>query len=479
MRAHFCEAHAFFNKVMWLRLSIISIFLSFFGGCTPYVPQPLKPSEEINAVLSRLENPLIDKVDGSVTVQTSTWFPTVQEINFEDGLTLAEANTVALFYSPEIVKARAESKISKAQLLGAGLLSNPDLFAGPRFTNRKGNEIFPFSFTFPIPRPGELAAKVEKSKAAILVKKGELAAKELEVLIALREKFIALSVLEKKISTYSYLETVSREVVRWAATLYASGEIDPLSFHLAEVNKGNIETILKEQRVEKIKIAFDIQSVLGIVPSEKILFVDTALPLPESNEEFSHRQILHLPQVKAAYFVYQEAEVALKSEILKQYPSFSFGPQFESAAGQGSLGFGINLTLPIFNQNQGPIKEAAKRREFAKIYYQSILLDLLQKKEIARLEKKSLQEILDTLQKQTLSPAQASQKALQTRLTTGIANILEITTATRVLAEAKAKEAELKGELQKASLHFATASGEVFESDQIEKKNHKEIHETK
>jgi cobalt-zinc-cadmium efflux system outer membrane protein len=65
----------------------------------------------------------------------------------------------------------------------------------------------------------------------------------------------------------------------------------------------------------------------------------------------------------AALADYAATQAALQGEIARQYPDFSIGPGYQLDQGEGKWSLGLNLTLPVFNQNQGPIAAAQARRE--------------------------------------------------------------------------------------------------------------------
>ena len=66
---------------------------------------------------------------------------------------------------------------------------------------------------------------------------------------------------------------------------------------------------------------------------------------------------------------YTASQSALQLEIANQYPDVHLGPGYgwnTGNAGDNQWTLGLNLTLPVLNQNQGPVAEAkAKRAEAA------------------------------------------------------------------------------------------------------------------
>jgi outer membrane protein TolC len=91
-------------------------------------------------------------------------------------------------------------------------------------------------------------------------------------------------------------------------------------------------------------------------PSEKSLSMETAL-LPG---------LLNRLDLQGLLAEYAAALAALQREWAGRYPDVSLGPGYTYDQGQKKLNLGLSVTLPIFNQNEGPIAEAeARRKEIA------------------------------------------------------------------------------------------------------------------
>ena len=67
----------------------------------------------------------------------------------------------------------------------------------------------------------------------------------------------------------------------------------------------------------------------------------------------------------AALAEYGASQSVLQLEVAKQYPDISLGPGYTWDAGAVKWSLGLNIALPAFDRNQGPIAEAQARREEA------------------------------------------------------------------------------------------------------------------
>jgi outer membrane protein, heavy metal efflux system len=73
--------------------------------------------------------------------------------------------------------------------------------------------------------------------------------------------------------------------------------------------------------------------------------------------------LVNRPDVQGLLAEYASAESALQLQIANQYPNITLTAGYIYDAGQNKYQLYPGADLPIFNQNQGPIAEAAARRE--------------------------------------------------------------------------------------------------------------------
>lgn len=91
---------------------------------------------------------------------------------------------------------------------------------------------------------------------------------------------------------------------------------------------------------------------------------------PDANElaggTLRRRALLERTDVLGLLAEYQASEAGLRLEIAKQFPDIILGQGYTYDQGDDLYNFSLNIELPVFNQNQGPIAQAeARRREAA------------------------------------------------------------------------------------------------------------------
>jgi outer membrane protein TolC len=85
--------------------------------------------------------------------------------------------------------------------------------------------------------------------------------------------------------------------------------------------------------------------------------------------------LLGRSDVRAALAQYAASQSALKLEIARQWPDIALGPGYAWNAqlvGDQRWQLGLSLTMPVLNQNQGPIAQAKARRRVAAAQFLSV-----------------------------------------------------------------------------------------------------------
>jgi cobalt-zinc-cadmium efflux system outer membrane protein len=453
-------------KTKFVETMLAGLCLAWLAGCVRYAPKPLSPPDELSQMLLRGGE---DIEIGDALPPSSAWFPFSRRIVFRDGIDLAEANSLALFFSPDIVAARRAHRLSDAQVVSAGQLVNPEFFVGPRISTRDQEFIVPASLALAIPPPGSRSAERASASFLAQAREWEVVQTELTVLLELRGKLVDLASLQKEEVELERLNQLSLSVIGWVETLYGSGEVDSLTVHLSQLGLNDAKSALEEKRLAIAKLNLELSNLLGLSPRSAPTFITgpELFQIPSFQE--TDKLLLH-PVLKALEARYQASEEALKKEVPLQYPSITIGPDTESDKGEFSLGFGFAVSLPIFNRNEGKIAEAIEERDAAREAYQLGLMRLLQARAEAVLSRESTERLLKLHREGTLASADSAERSLQGRLAGGGSNVVEVLSARSEISRARIRRFELEGELILAKLREAVAGGLVLgEKSQSEK----------
>ncbi|MBI5852414.1 MAG: TolC family protein [Planctomycetes bacterium] len=437
------------------------LLLACFPGCVSYAPDPLDPPVELRLLLERPATAIAQAPAGP---WSTGWFPVAAELVPGDGLSLAEANAIALFHSPEVRASRAEAGVAGAQVLQAGLLANPELFLGPRISTQDSKLIFPAGISWDVPLWGTRSAARDLAEA----RRDELALRALEVEVEtlgrVRESYARLSRLQKEEEVLAAVATASDRLVTWVEGLQRAGGVDSVSSFLARAERDEAAIELEQVRRATTTVRRELFLLLGLLPNAAVSPVfDVASSTTPELPPASTEALLQRPSLKAAEAAYAAADATLRREIARQYPTFRLGPEFESDRGESSLGIGLGISLPWFDRNQGGIAAAELARAAARDRYRTELLAASHAEARARDDLEAAQRLLEIHNRGAVPAAEQAAQTLTTRLEAGRADVLEILTAQRAIARVRTRALEIEEQLMVARVRAAVAGGLAWE----------------
>ncbi len=338
-------------------LTLCGTFL-FVAACATYQAAPLPEAEtlasapgpdlqQLKVRASELQHPLLGPL----------------AIDLEDGISPDEAAVVAVLANPDLMALRDTHDEAAAQLVGAGLLPNPD-FSGsldhPYGSGSQGTVNAPtLGLSLDLSRLRGRAARVAAASASLDAVDLGIAWQEWQVAQSARLAVLRVAMLQRRISLLSEQLGSETETVNTLSGAVEEGDatISDLGIHQA-AREGLLQQRTGLQR-EAAAARSRLLALLGLPPSSEIrarapsdqLF--SALP---PSEELLKRAIHQRLDLRALELGYRAQEAAVREAISQQFPSISVG--MTSAKNETALKFlggFVSLGLPIFDRNQGEI----------------------------------------------------------------------------------------------------------------------------
>lgn len=440
------------------RLGPSTVALCVLAGCATYTAAPLDPPDVL-ALLEQRATGEIDVDAAESSTWQSEWFPLEAQVRLDDGLSLAEANSLALFYAPAVREARAAAQVAGAQVLQAGLLANPQLFVGPMISTQATEYLIPANLSWQLPLWGKQSADRDRAEARSDAQMYRVAEIELQTLATVREAFLQLRRQQRALEQLEVVAQSAEQIVGWAESLETAGEVDAMQLFLARAERDEVRASLEVSRLAATRARRDLFAVIGLLPNADLeVHTASATSLPELPEADPDALLRH-PSLLAAEADYATSEARLRLEISKQYPKILLGPSFEYDAGEPFLGIGLGVTLPLFDRNQGNIAAAEENRQRTRERYSAALLSATHTEARARDELRAAEQMLHMHREGALRDVEAAAGAIRVRLRTGQARILEVLSAQRAIARAYTRLLELEETTQVARLRAAVAAG--------------------
>jgi cobalt-zinc-cadmium efflux system outer membrane protein len=301
----------------------------------------------------------------------------------DDGLSLEECELITLRHQKELQAKLYDVGLAQADLLQAGLLSNPTLDLAIRFPgDGTGNLIdallgFELLELWQIPAREEAAeyqlqaTVAEVARAAVAhLRETKLAYWEAQT----QDSLCSLSAQQAQIAEESYQaqQQFAQEGLAEAATVDAS------SLHAQQAQLVH-ERKLAARAQARQALARALSLEQDLVDLALVDAFPSALTSAQSVQdcvEQAKQERLDL-QALAAKVSALEAELSLRQR--ERFGALSAGPNFEDPGdGQSSIGPGVSWTIPLFDRNQAGIAKAAFALEQARLQHQGAIARTVQ-----------------------------------------------------------------------------------------------------
>ncbi|MCK9397364.1 MAG: TolC family protein [Methylobacter sp.] len=328
-------------------------------GCSQYQSKALTEQ----AVQQQLQTPSREQL----TIQaTKIKHPLLEPIKFTmvDGLSPDEAAILAVLRNPELRTVRDQHGIANAQLLQAGLLPDPQVsysFSGPSGgTNLGSSNAFGIGLSWQatalIWRQNKITAAEKQQQGVDL----QIAWQEWQIAQAAKLAAYQLIVYSRQQALLSEMALRledNRARLQEAAELGLVTELE----RVAAVSAKNLVDI----RLLALKLQIKQQQqrlnrTMGLKPHESVNLQQntelvTAMNTP-AYDTLIHNVENRRLDLLALKRGYESQEESLHIAVMQQFPQISIG--FDSARDNSNLytmGFGVSMTVPIFDRNQGQI----------------------------------------------------------------------------------------------------------------------------
>ena len=360
------------------------------GGCAwqQYTAKPLRPETYVAEFEQKqLGSEELRQFLAERGIKTEVWPPGAWNV---EALELA-----ALYLHSELVLARAEIDIAKAQEISAGARPNPDLNLDVEHHSDTPGDRTPWSIgpslDWVFERGDKRAARLERAAAQTERARIDLRRKVWEVRRGVRDRCLEYHDAMSRIDGLKAQSEVLEEGVRLLHRreelgLTSSFEVSSMR---VEAQRAQLARSSAEAKVQTAQAA--LASALGVpLTALKDAKLDTvlfdSLPLEDAlnRESLQRRALTARTDLRRAVQDYAVAEAALREEIAKQYPDFTLSPGYFFDQTDNIWKLGAAFLLPILNRNEGPIAEAQARREFAAHRVESAQAAVIGEVQIAR-----------------------------------------------------------------------------------------------
>lgn len=383
-------------------------------------------------------------------------------VNLDDGITEDEAVATALWNHPGFQADLAQLGVARADLAEAGMLPNPILSLllpiGPRQV--EGWLQWPLEVLWQRPR------RVAAAQAEVARVGESLVQSGLDVARDARVAHADLLVARARARLRADLSDALTGLADLARRRAAAGDLGDTDAAAARADAGAAQEQRARAEVEAVTAQARLIQLLGLAELRRE--VDPVAPelraeAPRELEGLLRVAMAARPDVRAAELGLEAAgarrgwEVSRIFSVVARVDAFSPAPQGGPTSVTGRAG--LQMTLPIFQQNQGGIGRADAEIERATWRYAQARQQVVTEVITARAQAAQAAAALGPWRSEVIPAAEEALRGAERAFAQGETSYAAVLEATRRVLDLRLREAELRGDVQRAAAQLDRSTG--------------------
>jgi outer membrane protein TolC len=353
-----------------MKTLVLLLIFGALSGCVSYQPRPLSTQSTLRTNVARIS---IDRSQMPLPELVA------HEFNAEGGLGMTDIAMLAVVNNPDLKVARADARIAHAQAFNAGLLPDPQFHFGLDFPYGTAGAVTAFNMSLSedilalIQHASNRKAAQEdarKTDLNLLWQEWQVVAKARTLFVKVTQDEQLMKVLAR--NRPSFADRYDRTQSALERGLLPLDAVTPHLTALQDVDR-QIRDLERLNNTDE----HDLNALLGLAPE-----VPVPLKGPVTLPSLDAQRVLSLlsdlprrrPDLIALQYGYNAEDQRYRVAILGQFPAFNLGfTHGRDTTPIYTTGFGITLSLPIFNRNRGNIAIEQATREKLHEDYQNRL----------------------------------------------------------------------------------------------------------
>jgi outer membrane protein TolC len=379
-----------------MRLGFMGLVLAAVAGCQNVDPALLDPERVATGIDARaLAGP---DVQALFQARGSAWPPAAWDA---DALTI-----VALSYHPSMRAARARLEETQASIASAGEWPNPTLSVSPEFNSNAPAALTPWiaaiRIDWVIETGGKRGRRLDRARATAAAAAFAYRAEAWGVRRRVVSAWIERVAFARRIASLQAETELLDGQVRAMESRVADGAASHVDLAAARLSRLGVAQELESERTKLVDASILLADAIGI-PMHALDGIDLAGPSVAAARGISEisradalgRALYARSDVLAGIAEYAVAEANLRLELARQYPDLHLGPGYQYDQAQDKWSIGLSFDLPLLNQNQGAIGEAAAARTAAAVAFEATQTRVISEVDAALARRENLQRERD------------------------------------------------------------------------------------
>lgn len=398
------------------------------------------------------------------------------------GISAGDLIRRALSSNAELAAARLEIERARARLRQAGLRPNPtlDFEQQQGVFNSPGERVTSVGVSVPLELGGKRRRRIDLAQAEFEAAQAEVADRERRLANEVRTAYAEALAAARELSITAELNSVDVQTARVVEARVSEGDAAPLELNLlrVEVERLRSRRALVVGRLQAALLR--LKSLTGTPAAEQLRLREDltafALPDPPASLEAAVEVALRSrPDLQLARLTEEVAQAGLRLARAQAVPdvvAFSRYARNRSTFDQTPIGsitdrdkifaYGVSVSIPVFNRNQGAkaeaqtaIAQAQQRRQFIEAAVRAEVSSAYARYQAAT-------QAISTFEQGVIALSNENIKAIRGAYQVGAFRVTELLTEQRRLIDSQREYTEALAERYRAQADLQAALGTTF-----------------
>jgi cobalt-zinc-cadmium efflux system outer membrane protein len=298
------------------------------------------------------------------------------------GITFDQLAQTALAHNKSLQAAREQLRQAEARLKQAGLRPNPSLdltrSTDVLFAN-EGESGFAVALSQPFELGGKRQKRIEVAEAEVELARAEIADAERQLIGQLKSAYLRAAATSARLNFFERSRGLNQQMAQVMTVRLSSGDASRLESHLLQAENNRVEAQRVSTESQLLQEMLEVRKSAGILPDEPLLLQ----PLPTAgissrgmDADLIDSAFRNRPDLRAARLREALANAGVKLARAQAAPTiigsvryarepnvsrFATATQPRAFEKESVLDFGVSIPLPLWNREQGNIREAASK----------------------------------------------------------------------------------------------------------------------
>lgn len=402
-------------------------------------------------------------------------------VDAANGFSAIEMVRHAVASNRALSAARLEISRAQARLLQAELYPNPSLDlerSTGRLTGAPDEHESSAGVSVPLELGGKRRSRIDVARAELDVISAQFAERQRQLTNEVLSAFVEALASLRELETTARLNELDSETGRYLETRVREGDVAPLELQMLRVEIDRLRSRRELLRGRLDAAIVRLKVLAGIAPDEQVrlreqFVAGDPLGYPRSDVAIA-RALENRPDLAAARANERAAEASLRLARAEAIPDVTPFGRFSSAASafdgtpvgkltdrSKSIGFGVSITLPIFNRNQGLRAEAGAAITQAQMERAYLETTVRAEVESAYRRLKATEAALSIFESGVIDRSTENLKMLRAAYQLGEYRITDLITEQRRVVDSQHEYTELLAEHYRAAVDLQLATGDL------------------